>query len=123
MSKYGLFSSEGKQLQQYEGDYMHQDKQFVYIMEKTRCPTNQICRSPQFISTQDNQLRRSAIDPARPEGTNRRNRAPLSQVTRPITRHNVDVGAYSIESKLRPSCRLIVEVNSFESMGYATVSR
>jgi hypothetical protein len=30
MSKYGLFSSEVKQLQQYEGDYMHQDKQFVY---------------------------------------------------------------------------------------------
>jgi hypothetical protein len=38
MSKYGLFSSEGKQLQQYEGDYMHQDKQFVYIMEKNKMP-------------------------------------------------------------------------------------
>ncbi len=36
MSKYGLFSSEGRLLQEYEGDYMKQDKQFMYIWEKAK---------------------------------------------------------------------------------------
>jgi hypothetical protein len=36
MAKYGLFSSIGeKPLQEYEGDSMTQDKQFVYIWKKT----------------------------------------------------------------------------------------
>jgi hypothetical protein len=36
MAKYGLFSSDGKLLQECKGDYMKQDKQFVYIWEKAK---------------------------------------------------------------------------------------
>lgn len=34
MAKYGQFTSNGKLLQEYEGDWMTQDKQFVYIWKK-----------------------------------------------------------------------------------------
>lgn len=39
MPKFGLFnSSTVKPLQEYEGDYIQQDKQFVYIWEKAKSP-------------------------------------------------------------------------------------
>jgi hypothetical protein len=38
MAKFGLFASTGKLLQEYEGDYMSQDKQFVLIWEKAKSP-------------------------------------------------------------------------------------
>jgi hypothetical protein len=36
MAKYGLFSAEGNKLQDYEGDFIQQDKQFVYIFERAK---------------------------------------------------------------------------------------